>query len=115
MDTKYGNELIGKFMGDDELNGYPKDTSDYRDPNWYSPLYDRSWKWLMPVVEKIRDIDNQGDEEYYRLKDEVNLEIFNTSILCWIDGVYERVIQFIEWYNNIYLKQINDTSISDNN
>lgn len=64
--------------------------------------YHSSWSTLMPVVEKIKDIDNQADIEFAVLRDQANLEIFHTSIFCPLDAVYERVIEFIKWYNKIY-------------
>lgn len=69
-----------------------------RDHN--SLRYHSSWSSLMEVVEKISDIDNEADEELFDLLKQSNLQILNTSILCHKEGVYERVVEFVEWYND---------------
>ena len=102
-----GNILIDVFMGEDGLLG--KEYTEHYSDEFYQPTtreyevedleYHSSWDWLMPVVEKIADMDNQGlfsSEDGY---DEIIL-IHCTSILCHKRAVYDRVIQFIQWYNN---------------
>ena len=108
MEIIEGNKLIAEFMGyEPRIQSWRgmKDNTTYKInerwfPNW-TLQYHTSWDWLMPVVEKICEIDNQADVEFALLRNSANLEIFKTSILCHIDGVYERVIQFIKWYNQI--------------
>jgi hypothetical protein len=115
-----GNQLIAEFMGAE----YQRDWSNgvYKTPlpnysfavaptkhasyNW-SPEgleYNLLWEWLMPVVEDIKDIDNQADIEMAKLLDifknnEENCNIFHTSIFCHLEEVWNRVVVFIQWYN----------------
>lgn len=62
-------------------------------------LYHLRWDWLMPVCERILDIDNCADIEFSRELDRSDLEILHgTSILCNKEGVYARVLTFVKWY-----------------
>jgi hypothetical protein len=63
--------------------------------------YNTDWNWLKTALNRILDIDNEKDIELARIMDEnqSKLNILTTSILCPIDGVYERVIDFIKFYN----------------
>ena len=93
-----GNKLIAEFMGhgggiSDEWN------------NKAAP-YNLEWFWLMNAVEKIKDIDNEANIEDAALLDMFKKEhegtgdnIFETSIFCHLEEVYNRVIVFIKWYN----------------
>jgi len=49
--------------------------------------YHISWDWLMPVVEKIEQV-NEG----------VPHQLLNISLFSSIDEVYQAVIEFIESY-----------------
>ena len=64
--------------------------------------YHNSWEWLMPVVMKISEIDNQSDIEMYNTEicgeKYIDLEIRSTSILCDQSEVYRRVVEYVEWY-----------------
>ena len=64
--------------------------------------YNCSWEWLMPVVMKISEIDNQSDIEMYNTEicgeKYIDLEIRSTSILCDQSEVYRRVVEYVEWY-----------------
>lgn len=67
--------------------------------------YHSSWDWLMPVVEKIRNIDcNVGERGEYQTSPELILAIdklANYSILyVGIIDVWLTVTNFIKWYNN---------------
>lgn len=70
--------------------------------------YHRSWDWLMPVVEKIEEIDVVASfqieqptiyiwksSEDSTFKD-IEIDIFNKSKII---AVYEAVARFIKWYN----------------
>jgi hypothetical protein len=93
-----GNKLIAKFMG----------TLYHQDEKITATIvkYHSSWDWLMPVVEKIKDIDNQADIETAKIleffKDDEDVNIFHTSIFCHLQEVYNRVVVFIKWYNEKY-------------
>lgn len=60
-------------------------------------LYDSEWNWLMPVVEKIKNIGTTSlstDEEYSLLD---NLD--DSLIVVRMDLIYDAVIEFIKRYN----------------
>jgi hypothetical protein len=66
--------------------------------------YHTSWEWLMPVVEKIKDLGfkyqicsnaNDGDRYYCEFGEEKILSFGITSI----EAVYKAVVEFIKWYN----------------
>ena len=56
-------------------------------------LFHSSWNWLMPVVEKI------GKIEFINTKPLAYLMVVNTAITAPIETLYERVVEFIKWYN----------------
>lgn len=73
-------------------------------------LYDSSWDWLMPVVEKIESITLGEDNSFnimigattYCVIQDSNGECYEmihngeeTKLLC----VYKAVVEFIKWYN----------------
>lgn len=58
-------------------------------------------RWLIPVLDKILEIRNQADEELFNAIEEDTPDIFNTSILCPWDAVYQRIVEFVDWYNGI--------------
>ena len=107
-----GNKLIAEFMGWHFEPAF-SDVNTTRYDRWitpYSPAwataeqmaFHSSWDWLMPVVEKISEIDNQAGEEmaaHMRNAALDDLAILNTSILCHKDEVYKRVVAYIKWYN----------------
>lgn len=101
------NKLIAEFMGCEEENGlyhYTTSMDDYKTDNLY---FDVSWDWLMPVVEKIKNVDPQFKIKHlsvivafdHRLKD---------AMFIGIKNLYREVVEFIKWYN----KQ-NDDSVSN--
>ncbi len=119
MTTTERNELIADFIGlskQDKSNGgkfylYESPiTGEYIEPE--DLLYDDSWNWLMPVVEKINNLHHHGDIGY-----DVRIEAANCMVLNFdgdiitqyegqyvmggalIDYVYPTIIQFIQWYN----------------
>lgn len=96
-DIKEGNKLIATFM-----NHGGGEQDEYNNP--LAP-YNSSWNWLMPVVEKINEIEDQADEELFddMLMEDLKI-LYHTSITCSIKVVYERVVEFIEWYNKTTLK-----------
>jgi len=77
-------------------------------------LYDKSWDWLMPVVEKIENIEHptRGNEFQVVIYEE-EVEIFQKSdegmkeiVYIPVDGeskltnTHKAVVEFIKWYNN---------------
>jgi hypothetical protein len=95
-----GNKLIAEFMGFEWLG--PPMNAFYKNKICVGELqFHASYDWLMPVVEKICEIHNHADVELYRAIEKADLQIIhNTSILCHKDGVYARVVEFIQWFNN---------------
>lgn len=101
-----GNKLIAEFMK------VKFSETDFTDDvtfggNADAVRYHRDWSWLMPVVEKIKDIDNQAGITDMALLNIFKKEhegegdnIFETSIFCPIGEVYNRVIVFINWFND---------------
>lgn len=109
-----GNKLIAEFMGGITSNMNNRIVQGYQNIwlpfhgicNWGTIktgngkilLYHSSWDWLMPVVEKIKNISgafinsDSQDEKFAYL-------IFSLSITTPIETVYIYVINFIKWYN----------------
>lgn len=92
------NELIANFMGftyeknigwyDNEMN-MPQIVYDVQNGNCYDELlFDKSWDWLIPVVEKIEQI-NEGVPSQL-----LNISLFNTK-----EEVYKAVVEFIKQIN----------------
>ena len=122
MNIEENNKLIAEFMGwsfsksgKTARIGKGKGTSAYRLKDLH---FSTSYDWLMPVVEKIEDIQQMGCQAY------VYIAPFNVEVYCSgnherglsqlnyqlrgrkfagkdkIDAVCDCVIQFINWYNN---------------
>lgn len=67
-------------------------------------IFHRSWNWLMPVVKKCSESfeHHQYDsEEYYHITEEIFHPDYSLSefMEADIDSVYNRVVEFIKWYN----------------
>jgi hypothetical protein len=79
-------------LGDKQINDFINETK-----------YHKSWDWIMPAVEKIKDIDNEADIEMAKMleffKDDEECNIFHTSIFCHLKEVWNRTVVFIKWYN----------------
>jgi len=120
MEITEGNKLIAEFMGGvwDESQ-YKKGMWGYRFKKHHDFInetnllveianlrYDKSWDWLMPVVEKIRELGCV----------DIVISIKGSVVISWDDGIayfkqtsgngrnsiqttYEAVIEFIKWYN----------------
>ena len=103
MNTQENNKLIAEFMGYTFVNGVyesPKDEFHIDEM-----LYDTSWNWLMPVVEKIESLGY----EFFIVENRVEVA-HNTdhSIETIIDftfhggkrgATYRGVVEFINQYN----------------
>ena len=105
MTTTEGNKLIAEFMGW-EKSPYPN-TPDklYRDDDKNEKqlsihvsqlLYHSSWDWLMPVVQKIGEIDSEWLADN---RNEFIEPLMCASIFTSIKSVWDYVVLFIQWYN----------------
>lgn len=98
---KESNILIAEFIGFtyetnigwyDNAMSMPQVVYDVKQGNCFEELlFDKSWDWLMPVVEMIKD--NSLDEEHL-----VNI-IDDALTDCSLIGTYDAVVEFIKWYN----------------
>jgi len=91
------NKLIALFMGleEDGVDGYLVDMDKdygYQIIHESCFLYDSSWDWLMPVVQKCFDTQQPSEGQHY---------FINESLLTMkIEVVYDRVVEFIKTYNS---------------
>jgi hypothetical protein len=90
MELTNNNKLIAEFMGYEVKYGKcysPK----YNDGTIAPMQFDRSWDWLMPVVEscfeRLDARDNSADE------------IKRQLLVCNLRGVHTAVVEFINEYN----------------
>ena len=109
--TEENNKLIAKFMG----AVFHKHINEWYDWDGLymgeSLRFDTSWDWLMPVVEKIENIQDDVENNSIRAHKfdveirqhcctihgtEIEVTEMGSKILC----VYYAVVEFIEWYNN---------------
>ena len=88
------NILIAEFMGLTEpfelpQHGTIRPNGDFKTEFTVEQLkYHSSWDWLMPIVEKIEQV-NEG----------VPKELINLSLFSYREEVYKAVVEFIKWYN----------------
>ena len=103
------NKLIAEFMGYEVKHGKcysPK----YNDGTIAPMQFDRSWDWLMPVVEKIEctPIDNDDNSDNFF---NVMIDVFECNInggdICICENghtkreaTYKAVVEFIKTYND---------------
>jgi len=98
------NELIAEFMG-----GWNKDSHTrkyginlpHMDNQWWDIdelKYDTSWDWLMPVVEKINNL-NMLDYNIDRDSQWLHEKVVTTRVNCELKFLYKAVVEFIKWYN----------------
>lgn len=105
MELLYNNKLIAEFMGGEEVKFSPLFGKSYKQINTekmdcYVSLpkhvdarvfkYNKSWDWLMPVVQKCLTVGDNTDEWDALLNalQEVNIKT-----------LYEATINFIQYYN----------------
>lgn len=105
---KTDNELIAEFMNypviqEAELAICRIIKTPHGEVNVHDLLFDSSWNWLMPVVEKINkmtpDIFNynaQAMTEFRLIKNEVQMLQITTPI----EIVYNSVVEFAKWYKS---------------
>jgi len=117
MNTQENNKLIAEFMGY-ELGV----TETMILPSFIHgvnlELFETSWDYLMPVVEKIRKVTSYDRDKFsteviiygnkttiksggYGEKRHSNLFFNKTELGTWntIEPTYQAVVEFIKWYN----------------
>lgn len=127
------NKLIAEFMGwprgakiyeQDNCFEMPKNlTVDSRHPGATMCMdialqFNTSWDWLMPVIDKIEDIEQMGCQAYITFHPfcveaycpgnlQRGLSEFSYQLAgkkfsgsAKIEAVYEAVVEFVKWYNN---------------
>lgn len=104
MTTTEGNKLIAGFMDFPVTESVKGALVWFDDDGAKDVLYHESWDWLMPVVEKISDIDDFAYEEDDAITTEQTKIVLTTHVCVSIETLYERVVKFINWYNNNKLK-----------
>jgi hypothetical protein len=110
---KTGNELIAEFMGGKLVSyesyhltlwgwtGTPANTIYKTYVKTDELLYETSWDWLHPVLEKIGNMMHDPNEPVpYTLEFKWELEkVLLLPICSHIQQVTKAVIQFIKWYS----------------
>jgi hypothetical protein len=87
-------------MGIDSIGDYVVNLSKNEYREWEDVAYDTSWDWLVPVVEKIENLNQASVDIYYNC-----CEIAIPDDMIRVDGhskiesTYKAVIEFIKWYN----------------
>lgn len=115
MNILKGNKLIAEFMNFRWIE---------EDANWYVPTdeyskfgasfkvddlkFHKSWDWLMPVVEKIGDIEgccfelhegNNHVAQIWYCPKPYDLTVFSEKDNTLINNTWEVIVEFIQWYN----------------
>ena len=98
--TESDNELIAEFMGMAKIPINDKENQSY-------PLYDVSWDWLMPVVEKIESLGYETEIKYDQsifvrigAGGYENQTQFMSDGRTKIEATHKAVVEFIKWYAN---------------
>lgn len=109
MNVEEGNHLIAEFMGAVPTKVLGTETWDI--PNMdglqFVLFYNSSWDWLMPVVEKIENIEVRGmytviiKQQYCSItfQDETDTLLYETTAQessSKIDAVWQTVVKFIK-------------------
>lgn len=104
-----GNEIIAEF--DFERKDWRKMAGCIAIKD--QPLeYHNNWSWLMPIVERIEDIENGRFlfsinsreiviEDWKELPEQTIIQIDRYDEESKIEMVWEAVVEFIKWYNKV--------------
>lgn len=121
MDTEQSNKLIAEFMGvDSSENWYNgRELQEAGLPFAYGSMgngtrdlrFHTSWSWLMPVVEKIEQLEIINRAGRFNITSENFDENYTATVLdegnnfIQVEGedkriaTYNAVVEFIKWYN----------------
>ena len=100
------NKLIAEFM-DMKVS---TDGTQVKDENWFyvdlESTFNTSWNWLMPVVERIEEIERIGvhiEGTYVSIKTDESgkdVEIVRgKTTFSKLESTYNAVVEFIKQYN----------------
>lgn len=99
-----GNKLIAEFMGvkmhnethiEVVTNAFGTGTSTIHPIEYHS-----SFDWLMPVVDKIRDMHEiNGIAIEEADLESADCHLLSLTIFASLDTVFHEVVQFITWFN----------------
>lgn len=100
------NKLIAEFM-DMKVS---TDGTQVKDENWFyvdlESTFNTSWDWLMPVVERIEEIERIGvhiEGTYVSIKTDESgkdVEIVRgKTTFSKLESTYNAVVEFIKQYN----------------
>lgn len=100
------NKLIAEFM-DMKVS---TDGTQVKDENWFyvdlDSTFNTSWDWLMPVVERIEEIERIGvhiEGTYVSIKTDESgkdVEIVRgKTTFSKLESTYNAVVEFIKQYN----------------
>lgn len=95
-------KLNGWMSGDIGERAYRKADGEITEVYSFEKLkYHSSWDWLMPVVEKIYAMHMKLDfkKDMDEFCEPMYRHVINTSITTPIEGLYEDIVDFIQWYN----------------
>jgi len=97
------NKLIAEFMGYGDVN-----TKVYFKYNCSANklMFDSSWDWLMPVIEKIEkdkatvNFLTNAKTKIIGCTIHVDYTSFSFKSTNRLEAAYEAIIKFIKWYNS---------------
>lgn len=122
---KTDNELIAEFMG---MKLYSLEHEEGTDHSWTNcpegqhwafetpPHFDRSWDWLMPVVQKIDRLNFSTSIAWsgHASKD-ANITVIaerDYTIITQVShgnklsSVYQAIVEFVKYYNSVTGKEL---------
>jgi hypothetical protein len=101
------NRMIAEFMGWKQSDFSEEYMVPPQGERWewsaymmHSIKYHTSWDWLMPVVQKILNRDDQTFPDSY------TLWVSDSLMYADIERVYSAVVSFLKWYNENQIKNI---------
>lgn len=99
QEIEEGSKLILEFEGfkfvSDDVKAYPNGYYYSKDEGFHTVeecQFHNSWDWLIPVIQKCYKLDDDINEYYDSIVD--NLCILN------IEATWKSVVEFIKYYNN---------------
>ena len=110
------NKLIAEFLGGIKQPfefpqfGYINSMGDWKDTFFDNQLkFHSNWNWLMSVVEKIENLQDENNCAIYNVQIEQSFTeiidnhtsetIVEVDSNSKIEAVYQSCVEFIKWYN----------------